>query len=169
MMQTKVYGNSRRIILPAIFVLATVSYVLTCVYSIRLDIVFPVRIEREDGVGTTNLWPSGLKWAGRNRRDALGEAPVVYQLSGFGVDYELQMAPNEVLLSPSAFVQTIDVGNAGSEEILTEEMVDEGCHLHGWVFEGRGENSRQWGQAAISVCDGNMVGVLLVTVIAFVV
>ena len=67
------------------------------------------------------------------------------------------MTPSEELLSPSSIVQTVQLGSTGREEVLTEYIDNEGCHLSGWVRTGREMNTTMWGQAAVSVCDGNMV------------
>lgn len=112
-----------------------------------------------DGSRTTRLWPrEEFIGAERKRRGATEKAPLVYQLSGFGVDYELRMTPNAALLSPSAIMQTVEMGSDGFENVLTEDIADERCHLTGRVLtDQHTTNSSQWGQAAISVCDGNLV------------
>ena len=98
--------------------------------------------------------------AGRRRREASGKERLVYRFSGFGVDYELQLEPNEALLSPAAYMQTVEMGSDGNENVVSEDIVDEGCHLAGWALADAGANASQYrGQAAVSVCDGNMVRV----------
>lgn len=123
------------------------------------DVAFPVRVDPDSGLPTSDLLPRRQPSVGARRTKRATEKAVVYLLTGFGVDYELQMTPNEELLAPSAFAQTVQVGSTGREEFLTEDIEDEGCHLTGWARAraGRGTDSTLWGRAAISVCDGNMV------------
>lgn len=98
--------------------------------------------------------------AGRKRRDASRKEGLMYRFSGFGVDYELHVQPNEALLSPAAYMQRVEMDSDGNENVLTEDMVDGGCHLAGWALADAGANISHRGQVAVSVCDGNMTGVL---------
>ena len=120
------------------------------------DIAFPVLIHSEGF--TSNLLPSK---SDRNKRSVgTGSGLLLYRLSGFGVNYELQMASNDKLVSTSVLVQTIQDGNMGEEEVMTEYVVNKGCHLNGLVRvddDNGSLDNTQWGRAAISVCDGNMV------------
>ncbi|XP_062514389.1 A disintegrin and metalloproteinase with thrombospondin motifs 18-like [Corticium candelabrum] len=123
------------------------------------DIAFPVLIHSEGF--TSNLLPSK---SDRNKRSVgTGSGLLLYRLSGFGVNYELQMASNDKLVSTSVLVQTIQDGNMGEEEVMTEYVVNKGCHLNGLVRvddDNGSLDNTQWGRAAISVCDGNMTGVM---------
>ncbi|XP_062514604.1 A disintegrin and metalloproteinase with thrombospondin motifs 16-like [Corticium candelabrum] len=122
------------------------------------DVAFPMLLQSDGGFSTSNLLPSGAE---RSKRGAgsTEKWSVSYRLNGFGVDYELQMTPSDELVSPSGLVQTIQESNMG-EEVVTEYISDEGCHLNGWVRADEGSNITTWGRAAISVCDGNMTGVM---------
>jgi hypothetical protein len=121
---------------------------------------------KQDGSPTADLRPSdadpnvGGDVEGRHKRDTSEKGTAVYHLSGFGVHYELQMTPSEDLLSPWSMVQTLRLGRTGREEVLTEYIDNEGCHLSGWVQTGKETNTTLLGQAAVSVCDGNMTGVM---------
>lgn len=118
-------------------------------------------LQSDGGFSTSNLLPSGAE---RSKRGAgsTEKWSVSYRLNGFGVDYELQMTPSDELVSPSGLVQTIQESKMG-EEVVTEYISDEGCHLNGWVRADEGSNITTWGRAAISVCDGNMVSSSLLT------
>ena len=122
-----------------------------------LDFAFLARLDSK-GFLTSDLVPEE---AGHNTSDGL-EKKLVYHFDSFGVNYELQVMPNDELVSLSGLVQTIHARTVGREDVTTEYLIDEGCHLMGWAHaNGHSNNTNTlWGRVAVSVCDGNMVSSL---------
>ena len=114
---------------------------------------FPVRVEDDGDRLDHDLHP-------RTRRASSDdEATVVYRLNNaHGRDLTVHLSPSRSILSPGALVQTIGEG----DDVIETETVDYDlmteCQLHGSATSSSNDGgTADWGRAAISVCDGNLV------------
>eukprot|EP00118_Oscarella_pearsei_P015575 m.141152 g.141152 ORF g.141152 m.141152 type:complete len:1449 (+) comp38332_c0_seq4:89-4435(+) len=125
------------------------------------DVAFPERVNAAGESLGDRLYP----FSTRRRRaiDGQGVDNLFYKLKSHGDDFLMRLQANGDLISPKALMQTMNGDQVETEPFDHEKMT--GCHLHGSVTRltlDSGNNTLPDGRgyAAVSVCDGNMTGVM---------
>ncbi|XP_065826646.1 A disintegrin and metalloproteinase with thrombospondin motifs 18-like isoform X2 [Oscarella lobularis] len=119
-----------------------------------LDAAFPERLSPNGDSLARNLYPPALA----PHEDA--SAPLIYALRTHGEIYSMELFPSRDILSPSARIQTRTDNDDDDDSVAVNHTEMTECHMRGSVFVSNSSDIQ--GTAALSFCDGNMTGLILV-------